>query len=80
METALRHNIYTGGCLPRALECLRAGYPNNAASWIERELGESCSDIYWGSVDPNSIVEDQHGFIWFDTFAESMCGLDGDGI
>lgn len=60
--------------------CMRDGYPENAASWIERELGEVDDSYGYGSVDPSTIVLLGDRCVMFKLYAETQANTDGGGI
>jgi hypothetical protein len=69
---------YYGPHLHAAVKCLMAGRPDNAASWIERDLGEmgfSANDY----PATNSLCY-ADGMIWYRPIGEILQCLDGDGI
>lgn len=47
-------SLYYGPHLQRALTCLRAGYPENAVSWMRRDFGEADQCV---CPDPASLRE-----------------------
>ena len=50
--------LYYGPHLCRALTCLRAGYPENAASWMARDIAESSNEyIAAEQPDPKTLAE-----------------------
>ena len=70
-------NRYYGPHLHAALTCLRAGYPENAASWMERDIGE----IYGPEEYPvPSTLREADGGIEYDSVGEFWQGQAGAGI
>jgi hypothetical protein len=61
------------------IACLEVGSLDQAASWIERELGEENYDIGYGSVDP-ATIKVYDSIVEFELYKDTKQGLDGEGI
>lgn len=72
-------DLYYGPHLHAALKCLNAGYPKNATSWMERDLGELDNKLSYNKIDPDSLEVDKFGIL-FNTYAENLMCLNGDAI
>lgn len=59
--------------------CLEAGFPENAASWLERDLSER-TDIGYGDIDPSTIKQTDPNVFRFELYRDTKQGLDGEGI
>lgn len=68
-------NTYSGPHLHRALACLRAGYPENAVSWMWRDIGEE-SEGY----PSYQTLKEVDGGIEYLTVDQVLENLDGNGI
>jgi hypothetical protein len=60
--------------------CMSAGHPENAASWIERELGEIDDNYGFGSIDPSTIVLLGDKCVQFELYANTQANTNGAGI
>ena len=62
-----------------AMTCLKAGYRENAASWMEKDFGEQGDET---KVDPASleIVHDPDGSDMIAWLPLDLSGLNGEGI
>jgi len=82
---------YAGFHLDAALKCLKAGYPENAASWMNRDIGETPGYTLGDEPMPDTlkihsfVVDDRFGVriytnIQYETTYEYWQGRCGEGI
>lgn len=71
--------MYYGSHLHCVEACFNAGRSKEAASWIERELGEENENLSYGKIDPSTLSPKWNGFE-FQLYADTLQGMSGDGI
>lgn len=69
--------IYRGPHLHHAVSCLRAGYPENAASWIRRDIGEVDDPSAYPSVESPKEVDQGIEYL---TESQMTENIEGAGI
>ncbi len=69
---------YNGFHLHCVLMCLHADNQKGAASWINRDIGEECSETEYAAEE--SLVLEDDGTVSYETVTEVHRGMQGEGI